>query len=359
MPGQRSTTNAAPPATRSVQSEIAELVTLMDYRLAVLSEAQVQANSILQYYCGMLMFSQNSHPYTYLLATFALEAGLFVVLYFKNCQYPLLDGTGKPVLDNNCNPIFEGPRPRPSQICPWLMPPLAVPGHSSYPSGHATQSALLSLLLSQVMPPEVAQPTKYDGGTFRPSLLDKLAERIARNREVLGVHYPTDSQAGRWLAGQVYALLAPAAAGALTTGALAAAAPLTPQASAAVNMIALLGTLSAHTNPVATNLNGVATAVAGQPNPLAVQGPAAASSRATRRSRLRRRGGAIRAIHRHGDRPAHQASQGRMALIVPTPHWQPLAPASIAAAMVAGLLLPGQKPIASPTPGWLLRLQTA
>lgn len=43
--------------------------------------------------------------------------------------------------------------------------------------------------------------TEMDKNTsvFRDPMQD-LARRIARNREVLGVHYPTDSEAGRRLA---------------------------------------------------------------------------------------------------------------------------------------------------------------
>ena len=159
-------------------------------------------------------------------------------MYFKNAQYPVLDTSGNAVTANG-QAVYAGPRPRASQICPWIMTPIPVPGHASYPSGHATQSALLSLMLSQVMPAEVANPTTYGkDGTKRLSLLDKLAERIARNREVLGMHYPTDSHAGRLLAGQVYALLAPVNAAKLTAAASAAVPP--PQATAAMSMTTLL-----------------------------------------------------------------------------------------------------------------------
>ena len=96
-----------------------------------------------------------------------------------------------------------GPRPRPSQLCPWLMPPIPVPGHASYPSGHATQATLLSGLLTLVMPAAVTTPLAPSG----QSLLDRLAERVARNREVLGLHYPSDSVAGRRLAAQILTFL--------------------------------------------------------------------------------------------------------------------------------------------------------
>jgi hypothetical protein len=46
--------------------------------------------------------------------------------------------------------------------------------------------------------PIVAAPT---------SLLDRLAERVSRNREVLGLHYPSDTAAGTIIAGRSRALL--------------------------------------------------------------------------------------------------------------------------------------------------------
>jgi membrane-associated phospholipid phosphatase len=35
-----------------------------------------------------------------------------------------------------------------------------------------------------------------------------MAQRIARNREVLGLHYPSDSEAGRVLAEKTFAIIA-------------------------------------------------------------------------------------------------------------------------------------------------------
>jgi hypothetical protein len=39
------------------------------------------------------------------------------------------------------------------------------------------------------------------------SPLQRLAERVARNREVLGVHYPSDTAAGKYLAETSFELL--------------------------------------------------------------------------------------------------------------------------------------------------------
>ena len=85
--------------------------------------------------------------------------------------------------------------PRPSYPAPALMPPIDPPGHASYPSAHATEAWLVVRALKEVMPVEAHEA------------LDRMAERIARNREVLGVHYPSDSAAGKDLAAQTFPLL--------------------------------------------------------------------------------------------------------------------------------------------------------
>jgi hypothetical protein len=86
-------------------------------------------------------------------------------------------------------------RPRPSHLSPSLMPPINVPGHAAFPSGHATESYLVSLCLKKVMPTAAHEP------------LMRLAERVARNREVIGVHYRSDSVAGETLARQTFTLM--------------------------------------------------------------------------------------------------------------------------------------------------------
>jgi hypothetical protein len=97
-------------------------------------------------------------------------------------------------------------RPRPSQLSPSLMPPIAIPGHASYPSGHATEAYLMAYCLAHVMPPAVSTlVTPKPPPTNPPPIPDsspllRMAQRIARNREVLGLHYPSDSAAGKKLA---------------------------------------------------------------------------------------------------------------------------------------------------------------
>jgi hypothetical protein len=178
-----------------IDEELADLNLLAEYRFGVMSEALAQRTGIVKYYSGMLMFSRSSHPRTYDLAQIATTVGQFVVMHYKR---------------NN-------KRPRPSQLSPRLMPPIAVPGHASFPSGHATEAYLMSGLLGKVVPGAVSNKFDYVASvassvaeTKEPtsaSLLDRLAERLARNREVLGLHYRSDSDAGKFLAERTLDLL--------------------------------------------------------------------------------------------------------------------------------------------------------
>ncbi|MFI5014973.1 MAG: hypothetical protein ACHQAY_21775 [Hyphomicrobiales bacterium] len=189
------------PNPAAVAGELSELQTLMDYRQGVMAEALAQRNNIVVFYAGLLTFGRSSHPATWRLAQIVSRVGQFQAMYYKS----------------------QFNRPRASQVSPNLMPPIEVPGHASYPSGHATESRLLSNVLSQVMPAAVSQglpgnlPGAYGAGrtasaypySWPQAALMRLAERIARNREVLGLHYPSDSKAGVYLADQTFVLLWP------------------------------------------------------------------------------------------------------------------------------------------------------
>jgi membrane-associated phospholipid phosphatase len=100
-------------------------------------------------------------------------------------------------------------RPRPSHLCPALMPPIPVPGHASYPSGHATQANLMALFVTDAMPPAIQAGVAFD--------LTALATRIGRNREIAGMHYASDSAAGVALAASIHTYFA---ANSLATGTL-------------------------------------------------------------------------------------------------------------------------------------------
>jgi hypothetical protein len=84
-------------------------------------------------------------------------------------------------------------RARPYQLYPSLDPPF-TPGHASYPSGHATQSHAMAKTIELVLKTSAGQFAQLIAQCFA------LADEIALNRERAGVHYPSDSAAGKRLA---------------------------------------------------------------------------------------------------------------------------------------------------------------
>ena len=107
---------------------------------------------------------------------------------------------------------------RPAQVYPWIMPLIDGPDTPSYPSSHAVQAFLISAALQLALPavpgPAPAWPPVVGAWPpFVPPLpvlvaapgetaqaLDHLAYRVAYNREVAGLHYRMDSEAGKFAA---------------------------------------------------------------------------------------------------------------------------------------------------------------
>jgi acid phosphatase (class A) len=131
-----------------------------------------QDQNFQEYWLQLLMVTPHSHPATFKVMKLAARVGEVLMMHWK--------------------PFYN--RPRPSQICPTLLPPIPVAGHASYPSGHSLISHLTSLCLADVIPGKAAA-------------LDALARRIADNREIAGLHYPSDTQAGEDVAKKAHPLL--------------------------------------------------------------------------------------------------------------------------------------------------------
>lgn len=85
-------------------------------------------------------------------------------------------------------------RVRPSFLDSEIDPVIAVPGHPAYPSGHSTQAHFVAYVLGELMP-------------NRKEEFIAQAEAIAKNREIAGLHYPSDSAAGVSLAQQFFAII--------------------------------------------------------------------------------------------------------------------------------------------------------
>lgn len=82
-------------------------------------------------------------------------------------------------------------RKRPYDVEPRLRPVIGPPGSLAYPGGHATWAFATALVLADILPER------------RTEVLDR-AEEYARNRMVAGVHYRSDTDAGR-ISGSVLA----------------------------------------------------------------------------------------------------------------------------------------------------------
>ena len=85
-------------------------------------------------------------------------------------------------------------RARPHQLEPRLHPAISVPSHPAYPSSHALQGYLVARTLSLLFPPKNQD-------------LMTVGEQIGREREIAGLHYPSDSKASRALGEELFARL--------------------------------------------------------------------------------------------------------------------------------------------------------
>jgi membrane-associated phospholipid phosphatase len=172
----------SPPITPAVlAAEVAELRQLVAFRSGAMAEAMAQRGGLIGYFRGVLSFSPETHPNTYYLCAAALRIGQFQCMHYKQ--------------------VFR--RPRPGRVIPGLMPPIDAPGHPAYPSGHATESHLIAMCLEAVVPAAIS------GGlpNIQQGPLRRIAERMSKVREVLGLHYPSDTAAGVTLAQRTFPIM--------------------------------------------------------------------------------------------------------------------------------------------------------
>jgi hypothetical protein len=134
---------------------------------------QDDADGAASYWLGMLQISPARNPATYLMMRVGRRIGEHVVMCLKG--------------------YFRSPRP--SQVCPAIVPMIDPPGTPSFPAGHAVQAYLISCLLAHSLP-NIPQQDLRDPDEPKGPLFD-LAHRVSENRIVAGLHYPTDIKAGR------------------------------------------------------------------------------------------------------------------------------------------------------------------
>jgi hypothetical protein len=91
---------------------------------------------------------------------------------------------------------------RPSELSAQVQPMIVVPRHGSYPMGHGCETYLAALVLAELVRDPAGGNQPFFLATQQQLLA--LADRIAWNRIIAGVHYPADLYAGqalgRWLA---------------------------------------------------------------------------------------------------------------------------------------------------------------
>ena len=162
-----------PPTPDVTRSEIEGLLEDAERQRAdSIPEIRAQHDVAITYFDQLLMANPLAYPATATLISVGVLAGQMIAVHFK----------------------AKFNRPRPSQVCPALLPPMPVPGHPAYPSGHALQSHLIAQLVSLIRP------------DMEPSLL-ALAARVTRNRELAGFHYPSDGKAGRQAASGAFSIM--------------------------------------------------------------------------------------------------------------------------------------------------------
>jgi acid phosphatase (class A) len=163
-----------PPGLAATLVEIDRLLVLaVTERPDAMGEIIQQNQNFQVAWLQLLMIDPGTHPNTFLLMKLAARVGEVVMMHYKRIHH----------------------RTRPSQICPTLFPPVAVPGHASYPAGHGLLSQLTSIALMEIVPPNL-----------HAALLE-LARIVGFNREIAGLHYESDTAAGVQVANQVLPIL--------------------------------------------------------------------------------------------------------------------------------------------------------
>lgn len=157
-----------------------ELVTLLQYMVEKRDESTVAA----------IKYENQNMP---IVEAFA-HSGLFVDTKENRGTKDLMLITGKEVGFFILREKMRYARARPTQLSPELSLVIDLPPHPAYPSGHAGQSYAVALILSALDP---ENESKYK----------QFAENIGQRREIAGVHYPSDSDAGRKIADQIISKL--------------------------------------------------------------------------------------------------------------------------------------------------------
>ena len=180
---------ARPPADDSneTESELQDLRVKRDHegRQERAEEIIAEIYDYVGLYENRCYFDARSHPVTSDLVWTVDLIGWTVVQYYKE--------------------LFG--RKRPSQLDPSIRPIVRVPTFPAYPSGHSTQAHLINCALQEVLRERIDKPSPSLPAITLRDELDSITRRIAENREWAGVHYKSDTEAGKELAKSIWALI--------------------------------------------------------------------------------------------------------------------------------------------------------
>jgi membrane-associated phospholipid phosphatase len=181
-----------PPEAAKIAEQMAEVRAAMDLRADRLPEIIAQTDGFLPFFAAQMPFGINRRPYTVHLIQALLDTVISVEQRMKHL----------------CSVA------RPVDLSAQIQPVIETPGHSAYPSGHATEAFATATLLAAlrltgtgIADTELVEATlaKLSPATESAPVTDpvillyRLAARIADNRTVAGVHYPVDSAHGALL----------------------------------------------------------------------------------------------------------------------------------------------------------------
>jgi hypothetical protein len=163
-----------PPPIVPTQAIIDDMLELaITERPEALAEIAHQHQNFQVCWMHLLNMTNGSHPKTFLLMKLAARVGELTMITLKRR-----------------NPH----QARPSQFCPTLFPPVPVPGHPTYPAGHAVIGQLTTECLADVVPEHRIA-------------LEKLAERCGFNRVIAGLHFRQDIDVGLAAGRQIHPFL--------------------------------------------------------------------------------------------------------------------------------------------------------
>ncbi len=143
------------------QNQISDLLAQKWHRDDRMAEIVLQQTDMISFLSIALPIGPHSHPWLLTLVDALMEVAFRIEVEFKHLL----------------------PMPRPNKLNTDIAPVIQTPGHSSFPSGHATEAFSAATLLGLLFP-------------SRAENLRRMAMRIAVNRGYAGMHFPADHLAG-------------------------------------------------------------------------------------------------------------------------------------------------------------------